>query len=98
MNTQATLDQLFSMHLSGMARQYESILQLPVHQHPDAHSLVASLADAEEQYRSHAKIQLYLRLSMKITAHTDPPVTVQTDPGLTVDTDPPVTVQTDPPF
>ncbi|MEO6038588.1 MAG: IS21-like element helper ATPase IstB [Saprospiraceae bacterium] len=63
MNTQATLDQLFSMHLSGMARQYESILQLPTHQHPDAHSLVASLADAEQQYRSHAKIQLYLRLS-----------------------------------
>jgi DNA replication protein DnaC len=63
MNTQATLDQLHTLHLSGMARHYESILQLPTHQHPDAHSMVASLTDAEHQSRTHAKIQLYIRLS-----------------------------------
>ena len=63
MNTQATLDQLNSLRLNGMARHYESILQLPTHQHPDTHSLIASLTDAEHQYRNHAKIQLYVRLS-----------------------------------
>ena len=63
MNTQATLDQLHSLHLNGMARHYESILHLPTHQHPDTHSLIASLTDAEHQYRNHAKIQLYVRLS-----------------------------------
>ena len=46
-----------------MARHYEAVLQLPAHQHPDAHSLIAALADAENRHRNHTKIQLYLRLS-----------------------------------
>ena len=62
MNPQATLDQLNALRLSGMARQYEAVMQLPVHQHPDAHTLIASMADAEHLHRNHAKIQLYLRL------------------------------------
>jgi len=63
MNPQATLHQLQSLRLGGMARQYEAVLQLPAHQHPDAHTLIATLADAEHLHRNHAKIQLYLRLS-----------------------------------
>lgn len=63
MNPQATLEQLNALRLCGMARHYESILQLPTHQHPDAHSLVAALVDAEDNYRTQSKIQLYLRLS-----------------------------------
>ena len=51
-----------SLRLGGMARQYEAVLQLPAHQHPDAHTLIATLADAEHLHRNHAKIQLYLRL------------------------------------
>lgn len=62
MNTQATLDQLTGLRLGGMARHYEAVLQLPVHQHPDAHTLIASMADAEHLHRNHSKIQLYLKL------------------------------------
>lgn len=62
MNTQATLDQLTGLRLGGMARHYQAVLQLPAHQHPDAHTLVASMADAEYLHRNHSKIQLYLRL------------------------------------
>ncbi len=62
MNPQATLDQLNTLRLGGMARHYEAVLQLPTHQHPDAHTLIATLADAEYLHRNHAKIQLYLRL------------------------------------
>ena len=62
MNPQATLDQLSTLRLGGMARHYEAILQLPVHQHPDAHTMMASMADAEYLHRNHSKIQLYLRL------------------------------------
>jgi DNA replication protein DnaC len=63
MNTQATLHQLRDMHLDGMARSYESILQLPSHQHPDGHVLIAHLADAEKQNRTQYKTQLFLKLS-----------------------------------
>lgn len=62
MNPQATLDQLNALRLGGMARQYEAVLKLPANQHPDAHTLIATLADAEHLHRNHAKIQLYLRL------------------------------------
>jgi len=62
MNPQATLDQLNDLRLGGMARHYGAVLQLPAHQHPDAHTLIATLADAEHLHRNHAKIQLYLRL------------------------------------
>lgn len=63
MNQQATLDQLLTLRLPGMARHYEAVLQLPAHQHPDAHSLVATMADAENQHRRQARLQLNLRMS-----------------------------------
>ena len=63
MNPHATLDVLHTLHLSGMAHQYETILQLPAQQQPDAHTLLATLVDSEQNFRRQAKIQLYLRLS-----------------------------------
>jgi DNA replication protein DnaC len=63
MNTTATLQQLRDLRLEGMARSYESILQLPVHQHPEGHMLVAQLVDAEKQNRTQYKTQLFLKLS-----------------------------------
>ena len=44
MNTTATLQQLKELKLAGMARSYESILQLTSHQQPDSHTLVAERA------------------------------------------------------
>jgi DNA replication protein DnaC len=63
MNTTATLQQLKDLHLLGMARSYESVLQLPVHQHPEGHVLIAQLTDAERQTRTQYRTQLYLKLS-----------------------------------
>lgn len=63
MNTQATLQQLRELHLDGMVRSYESVLQLPAHQHPDSHVLIAQLTEAEKQNRTQYKTQLFLKLS-----------------------------------
>ncbi|NJP12581.1 MAG: ATP-binding protein [Leptolyngbyaceae cyanobacterium RU_5_1] len=63
MNTSATLQQLRELRLDGMARSYESILQLPSHQHPEGHTLIAQLIDAERLNRIHNRTQLLLKLS-----------------------------------
>lgn len=63
MNTTATLQQLKELKLSGMTRSYESVLQLAVHQQPEAHTMLAQLCDAEQQSRVHHKTQFYLKLS-----------------------------------
>lgn len=63
MNTTATVQQLKDLKLDGMARSYESVLQLPVNQVPDAHMLIAQLTEAEKQNRLHHKTNLFLKLS-----------------------------------
>lgn len=63
MNTNATLEQLKELKLQGMARSYEATIQLPVNQHPEAHQLIAQLAEAEKQNRTQHKTQLFLKLS-----------------------------------
>lgn len=63
MNTTITLEQLKELKLAGMARNYESVLQLPLHQQPEGHALIAGLTEAEIQNRVHYKTQLYLKLS-----------------------------------
>lgn len=63
MNTQATLEQLRHLNLSGMARSYEAILALPMHQHPPAHELLAQLAQHELEHKHQKRTQTYLRLS-----------------------------------
>lgn len=63
MNQQATLDLLQDLRLPGMARHYGAVVQLPAHQHPTAHDLVAALADAEHLHRRQARLQLLLRMS-----------------------------------
>src|SRR5688572_2389028 len=63
MNTSATLEQLKELKLQGMARSYESVIHLPVNQHPEGHALIAQLTEAERQSRTQYKTQLYLKLS-----------------------------------
>ncbi len=63
MKTTATLEQLDDLKLAGMARRYEAILQMPLNKHPEAHELVALLAQAEKQNRMLYKTQIYLKLS-----------------------------------
>lgn len=70
MNTTITLEQLRELNLPGMARSYEAVLELPVHQHPEAHLLVAQLAEAEHRSRTQYKTAFYLKLSKLRYAHT----------------------------
>ena len=58
-----TLEIMKQMKLQGMAGSYEAVPGLPVHQHPEAHEMMATLIDAERQHRSRKKIELFLRLS-----------------------------------
>lgn len=62
-NTQATLEQLRELKLYGMAKRYEAVTQLHSHEQPDAHTLIASLGEAELSYRTYRRTELYLRLS-----------------------------------
>lgn len=71
MNTQSTVDLLKSLKLSGMAKRYESVLLLPVHELVDVHSLVAMITQAEVEYREHSRTQKYLKAS-KLRYHALP--------------------------
>lgn len=63
MNAKQTLDQLTNLKLSGMAKAYQALLSMPLHEHLSLHEAVARLAEAELQHRTHAKTQMFLRLS-----------------------------------
>lgn len=58
-----SLEKMRQLKMSGMASAYEGVLGLPVNQHPEAHEMVATLIDAEEQHRSYRRMQLFMRLS-----------------------------------
>jgi len=63
MNTQFTLEQLYSLKLEGMAKRYQAALALPVHQQEEAHSLIALLCQAEVEYRNYYRTQRLLKNS-----------------------------------
>jgi DNA replication protein DnaC len=63
MNTQATLQQMQKLNLSGMASAYQGILNLPADAHPDTHQCIATVIDAEWQHRNFTKSQMLLKLS-----------------------------------
>lgn len=63
MNTNATLDQMKQLRLSGMAHAYYEQLQQPVHQQLDGHELVAHLIQTEQLSRQQEKTEYYLKLA-----------------------------------
>jgi DNA replication protein DnaC len=63
MDQQSTLDQLHDLKLTGMAKRYEAIMNQPVHQQPEPHTIIGLLTEAEAGYRVHQRTQLYLRLA-----------------------------------
>lgn len=63
MNSTATVQELKQLKLAGMASHYEGILTLAAHQQPDAHTLLAQLAQAELQWRTQQKTGMLLKLS-----------------------------------
>lgn len=58
-----SLESFKQMKLLGMASAYEAILSMPINQQPDTHELLARLVDAEQQYRSVKRMNMYLKLS-----------------------------------
>jgi DNA replication protein DnaC len=63
MNKNATLEQLNTLRLNGMARRYEAVLALPSHQQEDAHTLIAMLCQAELEYKNHYRTERLLKNS-----------------------------------
>ena len=59
----ASLQSMEQMKLRGMANAYQGVLNLPVNQQPQAHEMIATLLDAEQQDRAYRRMQMYLRLS-----------------------------------
>ena len=83
MNTQSTVEQLQQLKLYGMSKRYQSFLDQPDHQQPEAHTLMGMLTDAEIQYRLTQRTQLYLRLS-RLRYHALPEQIIATqERGLT---------------
>jgi DNA replication protein DnaC len=71
MNTQQTVEQLKSLKLTGMAKRYEAILSLPVHELQDTHALIAMMSQAEVEYREHSRTLKFLKAS-KLRYHALP--------------------------
>lgn len=63
MNTDQTIEQLKTLRLAGMTRRYEAVAALPVHDLQDVHELLASMVQAEIEYREHSRTQKYLKAS-----------------------------------
>lgn len=57
------LEQLHEFKLADMARSSETIVQMPLHQQPEARTLLAQLTQAEKRNRVAYKTQFYLKLS-----------------------------------
>lgn len=61
MNTSQTLEQLKSLKLNGMYEHYAQIAQMPTHEIPDTHELIAMLAQSEMLSRTNRKTQIYVK-------------------------------------
>ena len=83
MNTESSVAAMQNLKLFGMAKLYKVVAGHPVHQQPEAHTLIGMLTDAETQYRLAQRTQLFLRLS-KLRYNTMPEqVKTAPDRGLT---------------
>lgn len=71
MNTQNTVEQMQKLNLYGMVKRYEVILGHPIHEQPESHMLLAMLAEAEIEYRSHKRMTRNLSRS-KLRYHALP--------------------------
>lgn len=61
--TNASLELMRHMKLSGMADAYQAILELPINEQLQGDELIARLIDAEQQYRQTKRMRMYTRLS-----------------------------------
>jgi len=61
MNTATTLQQLQGLRLTGMAKRYQTLLSLPTHQQEDAHTILALMCQAEQEYRRDKQTERLLK-------------------------------------
>lgn len=61
--TNASLELMQHMKLTGMADAYRAILELPINEQLQGDELIARLIDAEQQYRQTKRMKMYTRLS-----------------------------------
>jgi len=61
MNTAATLQQLHGLRLTGMAKRYQTLLGLPTHRQEDAHTILALMCQAEQEYRRNKQTERLLK-------------------------------------
>lgn len=71
MNTQATIEQMKQLRLTGMTQAYLAQLEQPVHQQLEAHELIAWLIQSEQLARQQEKTAYYLKLA-KLRQHAIP--------------------------
>ena len=72
MNTSQTLMQLKQLKLYGMANRSEAILDMALHEQPEAHALIAMITEAEASQRMLQRTQLYLRLArLRYSTHLE---------------------------
>jgi DNA replication protein DnaC len=57
----ASLDQMRSLHLTGMAEHYQAVLSMAAHQQPDSMVLLAQLLEAEALHRNHRRTQAAIK-------------------------------------
>jgi len=61
MNTATTLQQLQGLRLTGMAKRYQTLLSLPTHRQEDAHTILALMCQAEQEYRRDRQTERLLK-------------------------------------
>ncbi len=58
-----SVQSLQQLKLNGMAQTYQAAIELPLDKQPDTHQLIAQMVDAEQQYRSVKRMNMFIRLS-----------------------------------
>jgi len=54
---------LQQLKLNGMAQIYQAATEMSLDKQPDTHQLIAQMVDAEQQYRSVKRMNMFIRLS-----------------------------------
>jgi DNA replication protein DnaC len=85
MNNQVSLEKLKELKLTGMAKAYEAILTMPVHEQPGYPIVINRLIEAEQLYRQQKRTDMYLRLSKLRYNAVIEQVTCSTARNLTTD-------------
>ncbi|HZH54359.1 MAG TPA: IS21-like element helper ATPase IstB [Sphingobacteriaceae bacterium] len=83
MNTDQTIEQLKTLRLAGMARRYEAVTALPLHEVQNVHELMGSMVQAEIEHRDFSRTQKYLKASRLRYSALPEEITCNAERGIT---------------